>query len=130
MRSPEVKTRSALRVLARDKSPLRDAFIGGNDTLIYKAVESFVFACNELFWKNANEGSYILKTVGVQALFDVLRKLAPGAVETKDLSVAYFQARLEPASALDFASQEFLVPAGKGRSIIRKAIEAKLEQAK
>jgi hypothetical protein len=36
-------------------------------------------------------GSYILKTVGVQALFDILRKLAPSALEAKDLRVAFFE---------------------------------------
>lgn len=128
MRSPEARARSALLTAARDKSPLRDAFVKGNDNLIYQTVKNYVQACNESFWERAEIQSYILKTVGVQALFDVLRQLAPAAIEAKDVRVSYFRDRLADAATINFADQEFQVPAGKGRSIIRKAIEARLRR--
>ena len=123
MRTPVAQPRTALKRGANDKSPLRDAFIEGNDSLIYRLVENYLIACNGILWSRAQTGSYILKTVGVQALFDILRKLAPGAVAEKDLRVAYFEDRLRPSDTIDFSAAEFQVPAGLGRSAIRQAIE-------
>jgi hypothetical protein len=101
-------------------------FIDGNDTLIYTLVSNYVRACNGLLWQRASQGSYILKTVGVQALFDILRKLAPSALEAKDLRVAFFESKLRPAADVDFAGERFRVPAGSGRSLIRKTIEQRI----
>ena len=126
MRTPTALPRSALRDGARDRSPLREEFISGNDTLIHRIVENYLVACSRLFWERALPSSYILKTVGVQALFDILRKLAPSALEAKDLRVAYFEEKLKPASDIDFSEAQFQVPAGSGRSTIRRAIEASI----
>ena len=128
MRTPIAHERSYLRDGARDRSPLREVFVSYNDALIYKVVENYLLACSEVFWNGAKTGSYILKTVGVQALFDILRrKLASHSVEARDVRVAYFREKLEPASDIDFSEQRFRVPAGSGRSIIRKAIEGRLD---
>lgn len=126
MRTPTARQREMLRDGPNDKSPLRDAFISSNDTLIYKAVENYLMACENVFWSNAQLNSYILKTVGVQALFDILRKLAPIALQAKDFRVAFFKDKLERAADIDFAAANFQVPAGSGRSAIRKAIEARV----
>jgi DNA phosphorothioation-associated DGQHR protein 1 len=126
MRTPETRPRSSLKTGARDKSPLRDVFIEGNDTLIYTFVSNYLRACAGLLWQPARQGSYILKTVGVQALFDILRKLALSALEAKDLRVAFFENKLRPAADLDFADERFRVPAGSGRSLIRKTIEQRI----
>lgn len=123
MRTPIVRQRDVLRDGAKDRSPLREEFISANDTLIYKMVENYLEACQNVFWKEAPLRSYILKTVGVQALFDVLRKMAPVALEAKDLRVAYFEGKLRHAADIDFSAVEFQVPAGAGRSAIRRAIE-------
>ena len=123
MRTPESCERSILRDGPRDRSPLRDAFVSGNDTLIYTLTENYLTACNNVFWSTAREGSYITKTVGVQALFDILRKLAPEAYAAKDLRIAHFEEILIPAGDIDFSAAQFRVPAGSGRSAIRKAIE-------
>jgi hypothetical protein len=96
--------------------------------LIYTLTENYLTACSNLFWKTAREGSYILKTVGIQALFDILRKRAAQAYLAKDLRVAYFEEILRPATRIDFAATHFRVPAGSGRSAIRRAIEEAIEQ--
>ncbi len=127
MRTPSTRPRTALREEAKDKSPLREEFVSGNDTLIYTMVENYLTACNKLFWSGANDGSYIRKTVGVQALFDVLRKLAPDAMRLRDVRGIYFEKQLQPAASIDFSATQFQVPAGSGRSTIRKAIEARLQ---
>lgn len=128
MRTPEACPRSALMDGPRDRSPLRDAFIAGNDSLIYTLAEHFLIACSNLFWNTAHEESYIVKTVGVQALFDILRKHAAQAYAAKDLRVAFFEEILRPAARIDFAATEFRVPAGSGRSAIRRAIEEAIER--
>jgi hypothetical protein len=126
MQTPRKSSRAAL-VGAKDKSPLRDVFIERNDSLIYKMAENYLSACNSVFWAEAKPDSYIVKTVGVQALFDVLRKMAPSAMLNKDLSVSYFENQLRPAGTIDFSDPQFKVPAGSGRSAIRKAIEERLQ---
>lgn len=122
------KTRKALMTGpgARDKSVLRQVFVDGNDALIYAVVTNFLTACDDLFWRGAATDSYILKTVGVQALFDVLRKICPDAVAKKDIRAAYFTGRLSKAAKINFAKTEYQVPAGSGRSLIRKTIEENL----
>ena len=108
---------------AKDKSPLRNVFVDGNDYLIYTMVKNYTIACQTVFWGVAQPGSYILKTVGVQALFDILRKLAPISILDEDLRVDYFIGKLQPAGQVDFADGEFKVPAGSGRSKIRQTLE-------
>lgn len=117
------QTREALREGAKDKAPMREYFIDNNDNLIYRTVFNFLAACEDVFWKHASESSYITKTVGVQALFDILRKLAPEALEKKRISVEFFKERLDPARTIDFSTDEYRNASGSGRSFIRKKIE-------
>ena len=123
MRTSTARPRSALRSGAKDRSPLRELFIEGNDALIYTLAANYLTACGRVFWEPARPDSYIRKTVGVQALFDVMRKLAPEALEARDVRVSYFQDKLLPAAAVDFSEDQFRVPSGSGRSFIRKTIE-------
>lgn len=123
MRTPDARPREVLRNGSRDQSPLREIYIQQNDSLIYRMVDNYTRACNELFWRQAAMGSYIVKTVGVQALFDILRKLATTAIAAKNIRQAYFEEKLTPAADLDFSDERFRVPAGAGRSLIRKTIE-------
>jgi DNA phosphorothioation-associated DGQHR protein 1 len=126
MRTPEPQPRNVLAQGSKDRSPLREQFIAGNDALVFKLVDNYLRACVTVFWTGARPGSYILKTVGVQALFDILRKVAPAAVEAKNLTVSYFEEKLRPAGTIDFAATEYQVPSGSGRSFIRKAIEERI----
>ncbi|OUC13405.1 MAG: DNA phosphorothioation-associated DGQHR protein 1, partial [Alkalinema sp. CACIAM 70d] len=74
--SLEKQPRSILIQAIRDKSPLRSSYTEINDNLIYTLVLNYLIACHDVFWTPAKDDSFILKTVGVQALFDILRKLA------------------------------------------------------
>jgi len=124
MHTSEARTRSALGAGPKDKSPLREAFVSGNDSIIYKMVENYLEACNRVFWHQDLHDSFIVKTVGVQALFDVLRNLASKSYEDRDVQVAYFEKILRPASNIDFSAVEFRVPSGSGRSIIRNKLKS------
>lgn len=118
----ERKKRDALGPLRKDKSPLRKAYLEHQDTVIYTMTLNFLIACNDVFWQPAKDGSFITKTVGVQALFDILRKMAEKAYLDRDISVKYFTGRLGPAKSIDFSSDEFRNASGSGRSAIKNAI--------
>lgn len=125
--TPTPKPRSDLWQSARnDKSPLRNIYIEGNDQVIYLIVKNFLTAVNEIFWREAKSDSFIIKTVGVQALMDILRKVCGEALDAKDISVEYFQNRLKGAKGVDFGRSEFQNASGSGRTRIRKFIEARI----
>ncbi len=123
--TPKPNERKVLQKLAaKDKSVLRNAYIDSNDQLVYLIVRNFLDAANTTLWSHARNGSFIVKTVGIQALFDVLRKLVPEAIAQKDVSVKFFLDHLSRASDIDFAGDNFRNASGSGRTEIRRAIEA------
>src|SRR5262249_29161093 len=90
------------------KAPLRELFRKTNDLAIYTAIENFFKAVDLVFWRNASEDSYIRKTVGIQALFDVLRTLLTKYFEeARDISIEFYKWHLDKAKDIDFSSQEF-----------------------
>lgn len=121
------RKRSELEGMRKDKSPLRDVYLSNSDAVIYTMTLNYLIACEAVFWKDAPEGSFITKTVGVQALFDVLRSLAKDAYDQRNLSAAYFSDKLKPASGIDFSADAFRNASGSGRSAIRKAIQSAIE---
>ena len=123
MREGRAHTREVLREGPRDSSPLRDVYIKGNDALIYKMVFNYLRAAEAVFWTGASEGSFIFRTIGVQAIFDILRKIAAEAYDSRDISTGYFEDRLEQAKDIDFSTTEFQNASGSGRTFIRKTIE-------
>jgi len=123
MLTPNAKKRAALIDTSKDRSPLRSAYIDIQDSAIHKLVENYLVACERTWWAAARPGSFILKTVGLQAQFDILRRLAAEAYELKDISAAYFEAKLQPAANINFADIRFRNASGSGRSMIRRTIE-------
>jgi len=121
--TPHAKERSSLQRQFADKSPLRSAYLEGNDTVIYTMVLNYLLSCQQILWANPRPGSFITKTVGVQAAFDILRKLAATAYEAHDIRVEFFRERLQPAAEIDFSAEEFRKASGSGRSTSRRAIE-------
>lgn len=122
----ERKSRKVLGALRQDSSPLRDAYTSGQDAVIYTMVRNFLVACDEVFWKKASPSSFITKTVGIQALFDILRQVAEISYESRDLRTEHFAQILSPAGDIDFSSDQFRNASGSGRSTIRRAIEGRI----
>lgn len=118
----ERKQRLSLASLRKDNSPLRDAYLESQDAVIYTMTLNYLLACNSVFWENAAPNSFITKTVGIQALFDILRMLASEAYEQRNISIEYFVEKLQSAAGLDFSSDTFRNASGSGRSTIKKAI--------
>ena len=124
MLTPSRSSRSSLKGGRVDRSPLRSYFVDWNDQLIYSLALNFLRACQNVFWSKAGQGSFIVKTVGIQALFDLLRvHLVSKALEEKDLRVDFFERYLSRASQIDFASVPYKDASGSGRTRIRKALE-------
>ncbi|MGU3389000.1 DGQHR domain-containing protein, partial [Methylobacterium sp. D53M] len=105
-----------------DRTPLRSYYVNTRDEAIYRTAKNFLEACDELFWKTASRRSFIIKTVGVQALFDVLRIIVPDFLANKNVTTSAFRERLRPAATIDFGSDEFRNASGSGRTAIRRAI--------
>lgn len=120
------------REVPRDKSPLRELYLNLNDKVIYTAVKNFLIAAQQLFWSRCSLDSFICKTVGVQALFDVLLAIAKEGFATRTFSVDFFVKKLEPAAAINFGNERFSNASGSGRLLIKNCIfvKAGLEKEK
>lgn len=105
----------------RDESVLRDLYLSGNDGTIYKVVKNYFSAVSTELFTDATPRSYINRTVGVQALFDVLRRLIVEGREAGTLSEEFFRNRLALARHIDFANN-FFQASGKGRTRIRNTL--------
>jgi hypothetical protein len=94
--------------------------------LVYAIVKNFLSAVQTVFWTGAKPNSYILRTVGIQALFDVLVVLLNRElVQSADFREETFRTRLAGASTIDFADT-FFEASGKGRTKIRNCILGRL----
>ncbi|WP_329740739.1 DGQHR domain-containing protein [Dyella sp. A6] len=124
MLSGKRKPRSSLEGFRRDRSPLRSQFIDVNDLLIYTITFNFLAACNVVFW-GKQPASFITRTVGVQALFDILRRLAPEALSNETIATSWFEQRLVPAADINFSEARFNA-SGSGRSLISREIRERL----
>lgn len=110
--------------VGRDKSPLRAMYIaGGEDEVIYRIVRNYLEACDRVFWDAAPARSFITRTVGVQALLDVLRHIIGRVIEGGNAGVEVFEEILRRAERADFSEDRFRNASGSGRSIIRQEIE-------
>jgi DNA phosphorothioation-associated DGQHR protein 1 len=111
---------------SNDKSVLRKYYLDVNDKLIYDAVQNFTKAANNVFWLNVPDDSYIKKTIGVQALLDVMCDLVGEGLSKLDLSVGFFEGYLRKAKHINFSDDRFRNFSGSGRGFIRRLLQASL----
>lgn len=104
----------------RDSSPLRQEFLLNKDLTLYNTVINYFNAVKELFWSNTSNNSYIFKTVGIQALFDVLKFILKDN-KTGDFENTNFHSYLSKASNIDF-TDKFFQSSGIGRGRIKNSI--------
>jgi len=102
--------------------PLRNWYIEGNDLGIYAVINNYFTAVKSVFWLKTSYRSYIIKTVGIQALFDILKIMLNDATNTEmdiaDLNIKYFTDKLLNARDVDF-SNNFFQASGTGRGRIK-----------
>lgn len=112
--------------LPKGKPALREPYRDGDDGLIYAATRNFINACDALFWEDAKPNSFIRKTVGVQALFDIYREIAKQMFDAGDMTQDAFIARLKPCASLDFSHQRFQNASGSNRTAIRRIMRVNI----
>lgn len=117
--------REVLEIKDADNSPLRSLFVDINDELIYITILNYFKAVDEVLWRIATPDSFIKKTVGIQALFDIARPLIASGITRKDVSTDFFINELRPTKRIDF-SAGFFHASGSGRTKIRKCLELSL----
>lgn len=99
-----------------DKSPMRPFYLINKDDEIYDRVASYFGVVKLVLWDEAPLGSYIVKTVGVLALFDLLRKILDLNPNEQN-----FLAYINPVRYANF-NDNFFQASGVGRSRIRKVL--------
>ncbi|MCK9403922.1 MAG: DNA phosphorothioation-associated DGQHR protein 1 [Chitinophagaceae bacterium] len=104
----------------RDYSPLRNHFIAGQDQTIYDTIINYLKEANKYLWQNASGNSYIIKTIGLQAAFDILKFILRKEKATDPTKID-FESYLKKAKHIDF-SDRFFQASGIGRSRIRNSI--------
>lgn len=122
VRRPENKEigRSCLPPVAN--LPLRQLYLEVNDKGIYDLLCNYFTAVNKTVWAGAGHSSYLYKTVGVQAIFDVLKTLLSDIpVSANNYSIDALTEILRPCSDLDPDGNKYQA-SGIGRSEIRKDI--------
>ncbi len=102
--------------------PLRELYVNTHDKVILGAVTNFFQAVFDVCGPELPIESYLTKTVGIQALFDTLRSLAPQALEARDFSRHWFLNKLQPLGDVDFSHTAFQQASGQGRIQIRRVI--------
>jgi hypothetical protein len=107
--------------LPDDNTPARGLYRETNDRAIYELARSFFAAAEETLWRHAGERSYIIRTVGLQALFDILGEVAEAAIASKNLKQSVFAEKLRKAGHIDF-SIDFYQASGKGRVRIKHSL--------
>jgi len=116
--SGKAKTRGEL---PSDKAPLRDLYRKQQDKSLLVAIDEFFSAVDRLIWATQPSSSFIWRTVGVLALFDVLREgLAEGRLDPIDMKSSA-QMFLQGAVGINF-SDDYFHASGAGRVRIRKVL--------
>ncbi|MBW2938237.1 DNA phosphorothioation-associated DGQHR protein 1 [Aureisphaera sp. CAU 1614] len=102
----------------RDSSPLRNLYLNNEDEKIYEIIKSFFGSVEINLWNNIQGNSYIIKTVGIQALFEFLKKILQLNTNYSNID---FDDYLNPVSGVNFADNYFQA-SGVGKSRIKRVL--------
>jgi DNA phosphorothioation-associated DGQHR protein 1 len=106
--------------------PLRSFYLDNNDKAIYDILFNYFYAVNQTIWRTAQPGSYLKKTVGIQALFDLLQYLLNKLEITEtNFSIKSLSARLKICENLDPEGTKYQA-SGIGRTAIKKDLLAEI----
>lgn len=123
VRRPQNKNSGRQSLGAIRNLPLRDFYVSGNDRAIYDILCNYFSAVATQVWAPAGKNSYLKKTVGIQAAFDVLRELLVSReVSAANYSTAALEDLLAPCSELDPGGDKYQA-SGIGRSEIRRELK-------
>jgi|WetSurMetagenome_2_1015567.scaffolds.fasta_scaffold05049_6 DNA phosphorothioation-associated DGQHR protein 1 len=118
--SGKIKDRSQLET---DSTPLRQLYIDGKDKTLLELITTYFNVVEEMLWVKQSEGSFIKKTVGVLAQFDVLRDaLLADVIKINDVERTT-RLLFKNAKGIDFGD-DFFHASGAGRVRIRNVLKA------
>lgn len=103
----------------RTNAPLRKLYIEYQDKALYELILAYLKAVDNVFWQR--DIIVFNKTLGVQALFDVLKEMILITGIDFLYSEEYFTLLLEPAKKIHFESDFFAIQS-KLRSRIKKSL--------
>ncbi|WP_461055372.1 ParB N-terminal domain-containing protein [Spirosoma arcticum] len=110
-------------ILPTDNSPLRYQYLEALDLVIYKIVFNYFKAAENVLFDNAPVNSSIIRTIGIQGLFDALRRILnqekdiDRTLKTADLRKERFVKLFDEVRKVDFSS-DFFQFSGVGRGNI------------
>jgi DNA phosphorothioation-associated DGQHR protein 1 len=105
-------------ILFPDNSPLRQLYLDGNDDAIFEGILAYFRLADEIYWQKASD-TYIRKTIGIQALFDVFRVVV--GLSGFDQMPSKTKETLNVSSDVDF-SDPFYQASGKGRVRVKNTL--------
>lgn len=112
----EDKSRRVLKEIS-DKSVLRELYIETKDEEIYLKLYNYFSSVNKLLWTNADAGSIINKTIGISALFDVLKSLLE-----KYGNISNFDEYIRKLINIPYSDNYFSL-SGKGKSRLKRVMK-------
>ncbi|TNC99129.1 MAG: hypothetical protein FD121_367 [Gallionellaceae bacterium] len=133
MRSVENAEMGRSALLPIDDLPLRVFYLSNNDKAIYDILNNYWAAVQSTIWSKSQANSYLLKTVGIQAQFDVLKILLKKLpITLVNYSEKNLQEILSGATILAQTGTTYQasgIGRGKIKEDLLQAIAEKLEQA-
>jgi DNA phosphorothioation-associated DGQHR protein 1 len=110
------------RKLPIDGAPLRNLYVDCQDKTLLDLISAFFSVAKELLWNGQPEKSFITRTVGVLATFDVFREaLKAGELDINDIDQSA-KVLFENARGINFADDYFHA-SGAGRVRIRNVLK-------
>lgn len=90
----------------KNNAPLRDMYLKKEDKTLLKIIENFFFAVEAVLWTGSAAEKF-QKTLGIHALFDVLKEVGKVNNIKEDHSVNFFTEILNPASSIDYTQSYY-----------------------
>lgn len=112
----EDKSRKRLKDIS-DNSVLRKLYIETEDEEIYSKLCNYFTSVNNLLWVNADADSIINKTIGISALFDVLRSLLEQSID-----ILNFDEYIRKLVDIKYNDNYFSL-SGKGKSRLKRVMK-------
>lgn len=110
------KTRKILKG-TNDSSVLRDLYLNNQDEKKYEILFNYFLSVNNLLWVNAKPESIINKTIGISALFDLLKSILK-----QDKNCLNFEEYITKITQIPY-TDDYYSFSGKGRSRLKRVMK-------
>lgn len=102
----KLKERDRKLLPEMNSAPLRDLYLSKEDKTLLRIIENFFLAVEEVLWID-DMASKFQKTLGIHALFDVLKAISKTENLKENHSVEFFKEKLRPVTNVDFSQSYF-----------------------